>query len=69
MAQRSKSSLATDRLTADANEARRMNPDDYPPCNFEELQNQLECISMRSLAPSHSWQEVDFSMPAINVRF
>jgi len=38
--------------------------DDYLPCNFEELQNLLQCIP----APSHSWQEAGFpaDMPAMS---
>jgi hypothetical protein len=46
-----------------------MTPDDCLPCNFDKLKNLIECIRLASLALSHSWQEGDFWMPSINVRF
>ena len=41
----------------------RVSADDCLPCNFEELQNLLQCIRLSSLASPHSWQEADFLMP------
>jgi len=41
--------------------------DDYLSCNFEELQNLLQCIPPATLLPPHSWRSR--LTTSINVRF